>query len=355
MVKIVLTGGGTAGHVTPNLALIEAMDLLNWRIDYIGSQEGIERHMIEREGIPYHGIQTGKLRRYWSWQNFIMPFKVLTGLVAAYRFLKYIKPDIVFSKGGFVAVPVVISAWLRRIPVIAHESDFTLGLANTLSFPFVTKLCVAFEDTKIQAKYPNKVTVTGTPIRSELFHGSKSRALKYCGFDGTKPIILIQGGSLGAKKINDVVRESIDKLTEKFHIIHLCGKGKLDTTLNNHQNYFQVEYAYSEMADFLAASDIVISRAGANSIYELLALGKPHILIPLPLSHSRGDQIVNAKFFEQKGISTVIQNEALTPTALITTINTLSQHLAAIKHKIAALKVESATAKILDILKEQLS
>src|SRR3990167_839146 len=354
MVRIVLTGGGTAGHVTPNLALIEALEKLGWRIDYIGSIGGIEQQMIDKEGIAYHGVPTGKLRRYWSWQNFTMPFNVIRGLYSAYQCLKHIKPDLVFSKGGFVAVPVVLSAWLRKIPVVAHESDFSPGLANRICFPFVSKLCVGFAGTKIQAKYPKKVEVTGTPIRPELFKGKKASALKICGFDGSKPILLVQGGSLGAQKINEVVRQALPLLTAKFHIIHLCGRGKLAKDLGNKQDYFQLEYAALEMADFLAASDIVVSRAGANSVYELLALTKPHILIPLPLNMSRGDQLENANYFAKKGISFIIQNDDLSPAKLMQVIETLQSRIPEIKNKIKALKIESATDKIIHILQTTL-
>lgn len=349
--RIVLTGGGTSGHVTPHLALIEALEVLGWHIDYIGSETGIERQMIEREGLPYHPISTGKLHRYWTWKNIFSPFKVLLGVGQAFYYLYQLKPNIVFSKGGFVAFPVVLSAWLLRIPVVAHESDLTPGLANRLSFPFISKLCIAFEGTKVAFRNTKKIIVTGTPIRASLFQGERAKALAYCGFDGKKPVLLVVGGSLGAALINRVVREILPQLTQCFHVIHLCGKGKLENALKAQPDYFQVEYAHAEMADLLAASDLVVSRAGANSVYELLALAKPHLFIPLSKRASRGDQIENAAYFEQKGVSTVLEEQDLTGESLLRSIELIYEQSPLLKEKLKALQIITGTDRVMEVLR----
>ena len=320
MKRIVLTGGGTAGHVTPNMALVPELQKAGYDIQYIGSYEGIEKELITGIGIPYHGISSGKLRRYFDIKNFSDPFKVLKGYAQASKLLKQLKPDIVFSKGGFVSVPVVLAAKRRKIPCIIHESDMTPGLANKLAIPSATKICCNFPET---LKYlpEGKAFLTGSPIREELFSGDKNTGLSFCGFTSKKPVILIIGGSLGAVAINNAVRESLDELLEHFQIIHLCGKGKLDETLKNKQGYLQFEYIKNELRDLFACADLVISRAGANAICELLALRKPNILIPLSAAASRGDQILNANSFEKQGYSYVLKEEELTKETLIQAVS----------------------------------
>lgn len=350
--RIVFTGGGTAGHVTPNMALINVFKQQGWNIDYIGSADGIEHHMIEQTGIPFHAVSSGKLRRYFSFKNFLDPFKILVGFVQSYSIFRKLKPDVVFSKGGFVAFPVVVGAWLNRIPVVAHESDMSPGLANRLSFPFVNRICLTFAAGKKYFKDQEKIEVTGTPIREQLFAGNKSKGLELCGFNNDKPCILVIGGSLGAGSINNTIRAALEPLTQQFQIIHLCGKGKVDNTLSNREGYCQFEYANEELADLFAASSVVISRAGANSLYEILALGKPHILIPLSAKASRGDQIQNARYFEAQGISAVIQDESLNADTLLKALQKVSDNKEDIHHKIQALNIESATDKIVAIIKE---
>ncbi|MCX7115906.1 MAG: undecaprenyldiphospho-muramoylpentapeptide beta-N-acetylglucosaminyltransferase [Gammaproteobacteria bacterium] len=352
-IKIVLTGGGSAGHVTPNLALIEALESRGWRIDYIGSLAGIERDMVEREGIPYHAISTGKFRRHVVWKNLLEPFKVLRGIYQAFCHLRRIRPQIVFSKGGFVAFPVVFSAWLLRIPVVAHESDLTPGLANRLSFPFVSKLCVSFEGAKAQFRHQGKVIVTGSPVRSSLFEGDPKRALKRCGFNGKKPVLLVVGGSLGAQKLNEVVRATLPTLCEHYSVLHLCGRGKIDASLKESADYFQCEYAHDEMADFMAASTLIVSRSGANALYEMLVLKKPHVLIPLSAKASRGDQIQNARYFEQQGVSVVLQDQDLTSETLLHAVDSVSQRLPDICAKIEALEIHSATERLVALIEVQ--
>jgi len=348
---IVFTGGGTAGHVTPNVALIEALDPALWIIDYIGSEEGIEKNMMSEINIPYHPIKTGKFRRYFSWQNFLDPFYILWGIVQAYFLLKRLHVDIVFSKGGFVAFPVVFAAWLHRIPIIAHESDLTPGLANRLCFPFVDKICVTFAPGASFFKDSKKVLVTGTPIRKALFSGESARGLSLCGFTANKPCLLILGGSQGAGVINQVVRESLTMLTQSFQVMHLCGKGKVDASLQGMPNYCQWEYANQELADLFAASDLVISRAGANSVYEILALQKPHIFIPLSARVSRGDQIHNARYFETLGISAVIQEEDLTAKTMLSALQEVHDNRDKIIALIKTLNIQSATAQLILLIK----
>lgn len=350
--RIVFTGGGTAGHVTPNLALIEAVQDEGWQVDYIGSRNGIEERMIKAISVPFHAISSGKLRRYFSWQNFLDPFRIVWGIAQSFVLLRRLQADIVFSKGGFVAFPVVFAAWLNRIPVLAHESDFSPGLANKLSFPFVNKICVNFAASKACFKQSEKVEVTGTPIRSGLFKGSKQAGLARCGFDGSKPCILVIGGSLGSLALNRVIRQSLAELNVKFQVIHLCGKGNLDTSLSANADYYQCEYADDEMSDLFAASDLIVSRAGANSLYEILALKKPHLLVPLSARASRGDQIQNASYFEKQGISVVIKEEVLSSESLIAAIEHINQHHEEMVSRISALAIQSATAKIVTSLKE---
>lgn len=320
MKKIVLTGGGTAGHVTPNIALLPKLKEAGYEIYYIGSYDGIEKKLIEEFNIPYFGISSGKLRRYFDIKNFTDPFKVLKGYSEASKLMKKIKPDVVFSKGGFVTVPVVIAAHRKKIPTIIHESDMTPGLANKLCIPSATKICCNFPET-ISHLPEGKANLTGSPIRAELLSGNKDEARKFCGFSDDKPVVLIIGGSLGAAAVNDAVRKILPQLLPKYNVIHLCGKGKLDESLKGTAGYVQYEYIKKELADLFALADVVISRAGANAICELLALKKPNILIPLPAAASRGDQILNANSFKKQGFSEVIDEEKITDDLLLETIN----------------------------------
>lgn len=320
MKKILMTGGGTAGHVTPNIALFPALKNAGYDITYIGSYNGIEKELIEAQKIPYHGIDSGKLRRYFDWKNFSDPLHVLHGFTQALKLIRKIKPDIVFSKGGFVSVPVVLAAKSCGIPAIIHESDITPGLANKLAAKGAKKICCNFPET---LKYlpAEKAVLTGSPIRKELLLGDKDAAYKLCNFPTeTKPVLLIIGGSLGSKVINDAIRKILPELLEDFYIIHLCGKGNLDHQLDGLVGYAQFEYANKELADMFALADLAISRAGANAICELLALRKPNILIPLSAAASRGDQILNAKSFEKQGFSMVLKEEDVTDTLLLESI-----------------------------------
>lgn len=325
MKKIVLTGGGTAGHVTPNIALLPSLAKENFEVHYIGSYEGIEKKLMEDMKIPYYGISSGKLRRYLDLKNFSDPFRVIKGFHEANRILKKIKPDVVFSKGGFVSVPVVLAAKKNKIPTIIHESDMTPGLANKICIPSATKVCCNFKET-FDLLPKDKAVLTGTPIRKELFEGNPQKAKEFCGFSKNKPTILVIGGSTGSIAINQAIRESLDKILLDFHVIHLCGKGNLDASLNQKEGYAQFEYISKELRDLFALSDFVISRAGANAICELLALKKPNILIPLSKAASRGDQILNAKSFKKNGFSYLIEEEELSSVSLLNAISDVSTH-----------------------------
>ena len=322
MKRIVLTGGGTAGHVTPNIALLPKLKELGYDIHYIGSYEGIEKKLITDFDIPYYGVATGKFRRYFDLKNVSDPFRVMKGFNEAKKILKELKPDVVFSKGGFVSVPVVRAAAALKIPCIIHESDMTPGLANKLCIPVASKVCCNFPET-LQNLPAEKAVLTGSPIRKELHAGDKVAALNMCKFNANLPVIMVIGGSSGSVSINKAVRAALPKLLEDFQVIHICGTDRIDNLLLDKSGYAQFEYLKSELKDVLAMADIVISRAGANAICELLALKKPNLLIPLPATSSRGDQILNAKSFESQGFSLVLNEDDLDETTLVEKVHEL--------------------------------
>ena len=310
--KIVLTGGGTAGHITPNIALLPRLEQKGYDVFYIGSYDGMEKRLMADFQIPYYGISTGKFRRYFDLKNFTDPFRVLKGFAEARKILKDIQPDLVFSKGGFVAVPVVRAAASLKIPCVIHESDMTPGLANKLCIPVAKKVCCNFPET-LRTLPASKAILTGSPIREELLHGNREAAYRLCGFDSSKPVLMVIGGSLGSAAINQAVRESLPALLADFQIVHICGKDKIDNLLLNTNGYRQFEYLKTELKDVFAMADVVVSRAGANAICELLALKKPNLLIPLSAGASRGDQILNARSFEAQGFSMVLDEDYLSP------------------------------------------
>ena len=351
MKKIILTGGGTAGHVTPNIALLPALKEAGYEVEYIGSYNGMEKDLIEKEGIPYHGISSGKLRRYFDWKNFSDPFRVIHGYGQARSLIKKIKPAIIFSKGGFVSVPVVLAAKSLHVPAIIHESDMTPGLANRIAMRGAVKICCNFPET---LKYlpEGKGVLTGSPIRQQLLHGDRQKALEFTGLSEEKPILLIIGGSLGSVFINNAVRGAIDELLERFEIIHLCGKGNLDHSLDGKSGYVQYEYISKELPDLFAAADLVISRAGANAICELLALHKPNILIPLSRNASRGDQILNANSFKKQGFSYVIEEEQVNEKTLSEAIHYVADHKDEYKRAMSESGQMDSISKIVNLIKE---
>ena len=351
MKRILLTGGGTAGHVTPNIARLPRLRELGYDISYMGSYEGIERKLIEELQIPYYGISSGKLRRYFDPKNFTDPFKVLKGCMEARRIIRKLQPDVVFSKGGFVSVPVVLAAAHYKIPVILHESDMTPGLANRICIPSARKVCCNFPET-LSHLPKQKAVLTGSPIRQELLTGDAVKALRFTGLTPDRPVLLVMGGSLGATAVNEAVRSILPRLLKEFQVIHLCGKGKVDPSLSALSGYVQYEYIQDELKDLFALSDIVISRAGANAICELLALRKPNLLIPLSAAASRGDQILNARSFERQGFSLVMEEEAVTPEALLAAVHQLYENRTSFTDAMAASQQTDAIETITGLIEE---
>lgn len=351
MKKIILTGGGTAGHVTPNLALIPTLKDRGYEIRYIGSYQGIEKTLIEDAGIPYDGISSGKLRRYFDLKNFTDPFRVLKGCGEARKLLKQYKPDVVFSKGGFVAVPVVLAARHFHIPVIIHESDMTPGLANKLCIPSARKVCCNFPET-LPYLPQEKAVLTGSPIRKELLEGDRLAGLNYTHLSANKPIIMIIGGSLGAVAVNQAVRRILPRLLTDFQVIHICGKDHLDASLEGTPGYVQYEYVDAPLKHLFAAADLVISRAGANSICEILALRKPNVLIPLSAAASRGDQILNANSFGKQGFSAVLQEENITDDTLYAAITDTYARREEFIHQMEHSHLNNAIETIVGLIEE---
>lgn len=316
MATIILTGGGTAGHVTPHLAILPYLKNNFEKIYYIGSKNGIEKSIIQNENIPYYSIPCAKLYRQFNLKNFTIPYKLISGYISAGKLLDRLKPDIIFSKGGYVSVPTIFAAKKRKIPVITHESDLTLGLANKITAKQCKKVLTTFKETAINLKNGEYV---GPPIRKSFFNVNKEKSLKHFGFSGIKPILLVIGGSQGCRVINQTVNDILPDLLKKFDIIHICGKGNL-TKNNNLGGYFQTEYLQEiEMA--FSISSVCVSRAGSNTLFELLALKIPCVLIPLPKGNSRGDQVLNAEYFQKLGLVSVLPQHILTSASLLSAIN----------------------------------
>jgi UDP-N-acetylglucosamine--N-acetylmuramyl-(pentapeptide) pyrophosphoryl-undecaprenol N-acetylglucosamine transferase len=364
---LVLTGGGTAGHVIPNLALLPLLSRSGWTAEYIGSAAGIEKRLAEGKGLPFHGIASGKLRRYFDLKNFTDPFRVVAGVFQAWKHLGRIRPRAVFSKGGFVAVPVVFAARLRGIPVIVHESDLTPGLANRLAIPFARSVCASFPQTMGHLP-PAKAVLTGAPIRAELFQGDRVKGETFLGLGaataagtggkagsaGTdaawKPLLLIVGGSLGSRNLNKGVRAVLPDLLARYRIAHLCGKDGLDKSLEGRAGYAQREYVGDEMPDVLAAADLILSRAGSNAIFEFLALQKPHLLVPLPLTASRGDQILNARAFAAEGYSRVLPEEEMGGGRLLQELEILAAQADMYREAMRGSPFRDGAGKIMDVI-----
>ena len=351
MKKIILTGGGTAGHVTPNLALLPSLRKEEFEIHYIGSYNGIERRLIEDAGIPYDGISSGKLRRYFDIKNFSDPLRVLKGYGQAKRLMKQYRPDIVLSKGGFVSFPVVMAAKHYKIPVIIHESDMTPGLANKICIPAAKKVCCNFPET-LNYLPKDKAVLSGSPIREELLTGDRLSGLQYAGLSANRPVILVIGGSLGSVTVNHAVRSILPKLLSQFQVIHICGKGNLDESLIGTSGYVQYEYVDKPLRHLFAAADLIISRAGANSICEILALRKPNILIPLSAAASRGDQILNANSFAKQGFSTVLEEEVLTSDTLYQAVSDTYKKRTAFIEAMEKSTLNNAVETIMNLIRE---
>lgn len=347
--RILFTGGGTAGHVIVNLALIPYFKEQGWKIDYIGSKGGIEEDLIkELPDVTYHAISTGKLRRYMSIENIKDPFKVIKGTFQASRIIKKCKPDVIFSKGGFVSVPVVVAAKIRRVPTISHESDYTPGLANKLATPFVKKVLTTFPET-VQYLPEKKAQHVGAVIRAELFEGDKQKGFSFTNLTNEKPIILIMGGSIGSQKINEIIRGNLHTLLKRYQIVHMCGKNNVDHTISQ-EGYVQFEYVNEALKDVFAITDYVISRAGANAIFEFLALEIPMLLIPLSRAASRGDQIINAKSFKKNGLAHLLEEEELTSESLLEGIVNLEKAAPVLRDEMKKQSSEKTRETVINII-----
>ena len=349
--RIVLTGGGTLGHVTPHMALIPRLQAEGYDIHYIGTRDGMEAEKIRSiPGITYHAVQSGKLRRYFSWQNFTDPFRVAAGAIQSARLMGKLKPDVVFSKGGFVAVPVVFGAWCHRIPVLCHESDLTPGLANKLCKPFAKKIVTTFPECA-EALGP-KAECVGTPLRPDLFSGSRERGLRLFGFDGRKPVLLMMGGSSGAQSVNAALREALPALLPEFDVAHLCGRGNLDPALKDTPGYAQTEFMDAELPDALACADLVLSRAGSNALMEFQALQKPLLLVPYPKGASRGDQILNARSMARRGLCKVLPQEEMNAQTLASALAETWRCRDALREAVRKAPPADGTERVLALIHE---
>ena len=344
MKRIVLTGGGTAGHVSPNQALIPLLLAEGWEIHYIGTKNGIERTLIEpTEGVTYHAVSSGKLRRYFDLKNFTDPFRVIAGAFQSFSIIRKLKPAVVFSKGGFVSVPVVVGAALCGVPVVMHESDITPGLANKLCKPFAKAVCTTFPE--CARLLGDKGIETGTPLRAQIFSGTRERGLALSGFSGERPVLMMIGGSLGAQTVNAVLREALPELTKRFDVLHVCGKGNLAPELEGLPGYRQFEYLTDELPDAFACADILLSRAGSNSLSEILALRKPALLIPY---HSgRGDQVLNANSLKVRGLAHVMLQSELTAQSLPPALDALWEDRELLVQRMSALPDADGTQAVL--------
>jgi UDP-N-acetylglucosamine--N-acetylmuramyl-(pentapeptide) pyrophosphoryl-undecaprenol N-acetylglucosamine transferase len=351
---LLLVGGGSAGHVIPSIPLIDHFRARGWSLSYVGSADGPEHGLIAPLGVPFHVISVGKLRRYFSLQNLTDLFRTGAGVWQAWRLLQRLRPDVVFSKGGYVSVPVVMAAWLRGIPVVAHESDLTPGLANRLAMPFVSALCTNFPGTRVGGeggrRRAPRVVRTGTPLRPALTGGDPAKGRAMCGAPPDRQLLVVVGGSLGAAAINRTVWAALPELTERFFVVHVCGRGARLPALEAVAGYRAYEFVGDGWGDILAAADLVVSRAGANALYELLALGKPHLLIPLSRAASRGDQIENAAYAEEAGLSVVLPEEDLNSTTLVDRLGQMSADLDHWRARLHASEFKDGTQAVADVI-----
>lgn len=343
MNRIAFTGGGTAGHIVPNLALLPYLENTFDDFCYIGSCE-MEERLCKNAGVPFYRVSTAKLARKFTVKNFAIPYKVIKGYGEAKKLLSDLKPDVVFSKGGFVSVPVVYAAAALGIPVVSHESDLTAGLANKITSNKADKVLTAFPET---AKHVKKGEYVGCPMRKELFSAAKAEAIKHYGFGGVKPVLLVLGGSQGSKKLNDCIESALEDLLPRFDILQICGKGNADNKMTNGR--LKLEYE-NDMARAYAAADIALSRAGATTVFELLALKIPAVVVPLAKGASRGDQVENAEYFLSKGLISVLYEHNLTPASLVAAVSMAYADRFNFKRRLENENFGGAAARIASIL-----
>ena len=329
---VVVTGGGSAGHTVPTLPVIERLLAQGCDVHFVGSKSGLEERLVAPLGVTYHAVSTGKLRRYFSLANLTDLVRIPLGVVQAWFLLGRVRPQVVFAKGGFVSFAASVAGWLRGVPLVTHESDLTPGLANRLVAPLAQTICVNFDETQGALA---RTKATGTPLREALANGDAGRGRALVGAPQDKPVMLVVGGSLGATALNEVVRESLDVLLRRYVVVHVCGPERIDASLDGREGYVQREYIDEGWGDVIAAADFVVSRAGAGALYEWLALGKPHLLVPLPRSASRGDQIENAEYTRSRGLSLVVQQEQLTATSLLAGVTCLANSLPMWRRRLA--------------------
>ena len=344
---VLITGGGSAGHVTPALAVASELKARGCRLSYIGSNSGLEERLVAGSEMDYHGIAAGKLRRYLSLENLRDAGRVLLGIWQSWRLLGRLRPDVIFSKGGFVAFPVVFAGWLRGVPVVAHESDFSPGLANRLSQPFLRLLCVSFAETAVGVP---GATHTGSPVRQALLKGDAAAGRQRLGFGTEKPVVLVTGGSLGAQDLNRAVADALPALLTRWQVVHVCGAA--EDLPEPQPGYVPLSYVDEGWGDILAAADMVVSRAGANALFELLALRKLHLLVPLPATASRGDQIENAAFARAHGYSDVLRNELLGGSALSDALEALWANREERLEALEQFDVPPASLRISDLIQD---
>jgi UDP-N-acetylglucosamine--N-acetylmuramyl-(pentapeptide) pyrophosphoryl-undecaprenol N-acetylglucosamine transferase len=347
--RVIFTGGGSAGHVVPCMPVIERLRARGSDITFVGSRSGLEERLIAPLGIRYRAIATGKLRRYWSLENVRDVGRIVGGVAGAWRMLGELKPNLVFSKGGFVSFPVVFAAWLRRVPVVAHESDLTPGLANRLALPFVDVVCTTFAETRFGRSRVPRVH-TGTPLRPTLLTASAERGRRAVDVPLGMPVLLVVGGSLGAETLNRVVHAALSRLTSNYFVVHVCGPGRTNATLEGTPNYRQFEYVSDGWGDLLAAADVVVSRAGANSLYELVVLKKANVLVPLTRQASRGDQLENARYAEAQGWSKVIEEESLSPERLRGALEEVRVNVSAQRNALARAGLGDGTDAVVQVI-----
>ncbi len=376
---VAFTGGGTGGHIYPGLAVADELKILaqkdnkQIKINWIGCSKGMDGKLVAKaigtDGKPvvdsFYGIPSGKLRRYFSWQNFTDLFRIIGGYFSARRILKKLRPAILFSKGGFVSVPPVLAAKHLGIPVFTHECDFTLGLANRLNFKSAKTMFVSYDETRNRLSQPDqeRVIVTGNPVRPVIYTAAAQKGRDFLQITDKRPVLLVLGGSSGAKQINELVWTNLDKLCEHFTVIHQTGLLNADSSTENslkekyNGSYKPYQFIYEQMPDVIAAADIIVSRAGANSIWEAAVLGKPTVLIPLCGSGTRGDQVDNAKFFEEKNAALVLLGEQATGPNLLQALEKMLDEKTRNDYARNILKMtgsEKPAEKIADILYNQL-